>query len=280
MAGQKRKVMTDQIMTADKRRLKEILGRLWRRAGKMPCMHHLNFRCSISTVDFGVVRLRLVSLLLLLSLAPFAAQAGCADAPKAGVDWSGCEKMRLILRKADLQGARLGGVDLNGSDLALANLGGADLSRASVDRARFSGADLGRAKLFQLSGYRTNFSSAKLVGADLTKAELARSNVSLADLSGANLEKAELQRATLEGAILSGANLSGADLARTNLAKATLGGARFAQARMFLTRIEGVDLSAALGLNQSQLDSACGNNQTKLPKGLKLPPTWPCAKEE
>ena len=244
-------------------------------AGKMACMNSINSPLAASRS----IGRRWAAVLYLLCVTPFAAHAKCTDAPAAGVDWSGCEQNRVIMRKAELQGARLGGATMDGSDLAQANLSGADLTRASVERARFSGANLERAKLVRLLAYRTNFSGARLVGADLTKAELARANLASTDLSGANMEKAEFQRATLEGATLTGANLTGADLARTNLAKAKLGGARMAQARLFLTRLEGVDLSGALGLSQSQLDSACGNSQTRLPTGLKAPPSWPCPAE-
>ena len=246
-----------------------------RLAGKMVRMRPLKLLSAASTG-----RSLSTALLLVFCLTQSCAYAACSDAPAAGVDWKGCDKQRLILRKAELQGAHLDGAEMDGTDLAQANLSGADLSRASVDRARFSEANLERAKLVRLIAYRTNFTGAKLAGADLTKAELMRSNFSGANLSGANLEKAELQRATLGGATLTGANLTGADLGRTNLVKAKLGDARFSQARMFLTRIEGVDLSSAAGMVQSQLDTACGNTQTKLPKGLKAPATWPCPADE
>ena len=62
-----------------------------------------------------------------LLMAPGLALADCADPPAVGVDWAGCEKHRLILRKADLRGAKFANTDLNGSDLEAANLSGADL---------------------------------------------------------------------------------------------------------------------------------------------------------
>jgi uncharacterized protein YjbI with pentapeptide repeats len=49
---------------------------------------------------------------------------------------------------------------------------------------------------------------------------------------------------------------------------------------MYLTRIEGVDLSRAIGLTQRQIDAACGNARTQLPKDLKQPAAWPCRQEE
>ena len=50
----------------------------------------------------------------------------------------------------------------------------------------------------------------------------------------------------------------------------------FTDAFLFLTRFEGLDLSAATGLQQMQIDLACGDDKTKLPEGLKVPATWPC----
>jgi len=48
---------------------------------------------------------------------------------------------------------------------------------------------------------------------------------------------------------------------------------------VFLTRLEGVDLSAAVGLEQGQIDIACGDGATRLPAGLSSPAAWPCAVE-
>ena len=41
-------------------------------------------------------------------------------------------------------------------------------------------------------------------------------------------------------------------------------------------RVEGVDLSKSTGLTNSQLEIACGDNDTKLPPGLERPDAWPC----
>ena len=119
------------------------------------------------------------ALIVVLCLLPVAAHAACKDAPKAGVDWNGCEKQRVMLGKADLRGAKITGADFEGSDLASANMAGADLSGASIERARMTGADLTGAKLVEVNAYRTNFSGAKLVGANLTKAEMIRAEGSL-----------------------------------------------------------------------------------------------------
>ena len=61
---------------------------------------------------------------------------------------------------------------------------------------------------------------------------------------------------------------------------ATFGGqVSFDRAFMYLTRIEGVDLSSAQGLEQTQIELACGDASTKLPSGLKAPAGWPCPAE-
>jgi uncharacterized protein YjbI with pentapeptide repeats len=80
----------------------------------------------------------------------------------------------------------------------------------------------------------------------------------------------------MRGANLTGANLAGADLARVNLVGARMSGANLYQSRLYLTRIQGLDLSRAQGLTQAQIDTACGDRQTVLPQGLKLPAGWPC----
>ncbi len=83
---------------------------------------------------------------------------------------------------------------------------------------------------------------AQLLGKDLRDAEasgafLVKADLSIADLQGANLQGANLFLAKLQGADLSGANLQG-----------------------------------AIELTQEQLDSACGDAETKLPPGMFIKP--------
>ncbi len=99
---------------------------------------------------------------------------------------------------------------------------------------------------------------AQLLGKDLRDAEasgafLVKADLSIADLQGANLQKADLYKANLQGANLVRANLQGANL--------------------FLAKLQGADLSGAnlqgaIELTQEQLDSACGDAETKLPPGM------------
>ncbi len=96
---------------------------------------------------------------------------------------------------------------------------------------------------------RSNFTGAVLVNVDFTKAELGRADFTDADITGtkfslANLARADFTKAKFTGPI------------------------DFANSFFFLTRIEGIDLSAASGLAQWQVDMSCGDDKTKLPGGL------------
>jgi len=55
---------------------------------------------------------------------------------------------------------------------------------------------------------------------------------------------------------------------------ADLSGATLAGAKLKLTDLSGVDLSKAIGLTQEQIESAVGDQGTKLPLGLHIPETW------
>jgi len=161
------------------------------------------------------------------------------------------------LAEANIPGANLSGANLSGADLDSANLKSAYLSGANLSGANLLGANLTGA----------NLTGAKLSRVDLTGANLSGANLGLADLNGAYLSSANLS-----GANLSGANLRGADLTGANLRNANLRGANLSVA--YLIR---ADLTGAKNLIQTQLNEACGNNETELPErlGLTLKPCPP-----
>ncbi len=84
-----------------------------------------------------------------------------------------------------------------------------------------------------------------------------------ANLYEANLQEASLVKANLQQADLGHANLQQADLYEANLSKADLRGA---------------NLTDVKNLTQAQLNQACVDEHTKLPKGLTRPE--PCSEEE
>ena len=119
-----------------------------------------------------------------------------------------------------------------------------------------------------------NLTGAGLGGATLTGAILYRGNLAHANLHRATLTSAFLYRANLTDATLDDANLAKADLSHAKLTDATLDDATLTEANL-----SGVDLTKAVGLRQSQLDSARGDEHTRLPAGLTRPTTWPAPEQ-
>jgi uncharacterized protein YjbI with pentapeptide repeats len=171
-------------------------------------------------------------------------------------------------------------------DLAKANIPGANLSRANLRGADLNGAFLNSAYLS-----RADLTGANLIGANLTGANLTGASLSRVDLTGADLTATNLGLADLTGAYLSGANLTGANLSRTNLRSADLSGANLRGANLIGTNLSGAypigadltganlsgaNLRGAKDLIQTQLNKACGNNETELPEGLDPKLLKPC----
>ena len=227
-------------------------------------------------------RLLLVSwaVVATVGMAAGRADAGCNDGPRPGVDWSQCAKSKLVLGGRDLSAAKLESADLSRSDLTGANLSKATLVEADLSWTRLGGANLTGADLSKTMMDRADLKGADLTGAVMVKAELHRAKLDGAKLAGVNLEKAELGRTSLAGADLSNANLERAYLARTDLRGAQLAGANLRNAELYLADLRGADLSRAQNLVQEQLVETCGDEATKLPAGLAVPPEWPCASQD
>lgn len=206
-----------------------------------------------------------------------AAAAECSRAPGPGVDWSNCAKKMIMLQGNDFQGAVLVDTDFTLTDLSQTNLNGANLEEAVMARAWLTGATAEKTNFSRVEGYRTGFDKVTAPGANFAAAELQRASFKGAVLTNAVFDKAELGRADFSGAELTGARFRYTNLSRADLSQAKFeGGLDFSHAFLFLTRIEGLDLSTSTGLEQAQVDLACGNDQTKLPSGFTAPSSWPC----
>jgi len=210
---------------------------------------------------------------------PSLAQAvHCNSPPSPGLDWSNCNKRKLMLERSNLEGATLISADFTSSDLRGTNLNSANLEKATLVRASLAGASVQRANFASVEAYRISFVGAFAERASFVRAGLQRADFSRARLTGANFEKAELGRANFKGAVLTGTKFSQANLSRADLSLVIFEGPiEFDDAFMYLTRIEGLDLSAASGLQQAQIGQACGDAATKLPAGFSRPANWPCA---
>ncbi|GLS85587.1 hypothetical protein GCM10010873_05600 [Cypionkella aquatica] len=207
------------------------------------------------------------------------AQAGCSDGPGAAMDWTGCSKERLMLNGRDMSAGIFENSFLSGTGFNDAVLAGANLQRSELVRSSFIGADLSGANLEKSLASRSDFSGASLRGARLVKAEFLRVSFVGADLTDADLSNGDFYRNDFSNAKLSGANMNDAIMPRTVFTGAVMAGANLAGAFLERTHFENVDLSGVVGLEQSQLDQACGDSTTILPAGLTVPKHWPCNEE-
>ncbi|MEZ5995850.1 MAG: pentapeptide repeat-containing protein [Hyphomonadaceae bacterium] len=172
-------------------------------------------------------------------LAAFAAVAlGAAWAGQASAFWPFGDPQRVDFAPA------YGGVcedcDLSGRILA-----GARMSHSDFDRSDFSNAVLARA----------DATGSTFEAADFTRADLTRVRLAEARCPHARFQSARLAHADAHGADFTGAVFSDADVTRMNLEGADLSSA---------------DLRQARGLTQSQLSRACGDQRTRLPRGLRV----------
>ncbi|MEW9834307.1 pentapeptide repeat-containing protein [Mesorhizobium sp. ZMM04-4] len=212
------------------------------------------------------------------SLGPASAGPSCSASAAPGVDWTGCDKKLIILSDSDLNGATLVDTDFTSTDLRDTNLLAANFEKSTLVRASLANSKARGARFDRIEAYRTNFSSVDARGATFASAEVQRSNFTNAVLVDVDFTKAELGRADFSGADITGTKFALANLARADLSKAKFSGPiDFAGSFFFLTRIEGLDLSAATGLQQWQVDMSCGDGETKLPSGLSAPSAWPCS---
>ncbi|SCB09702.1 Uncharacterized protein YjbI, contains pentapeptide repeats [Rhizobium lusitanum] len=229
----------------------------------------------------GVGVLALGAAFLLASGGDPARAADCGNVAAPGLDWSGCSKTNIMLPSSDLHGANLAGAHFDSTDLSDANLTSANLEKATLVRAWLKTVLADGANFSRIEAYRSDFSNASANGASFANAELQRAEFGGAKLANADFQKAELGRADFDKAVLSGVNFSFANLSRATLAGAVMQGpVSFGGAFMYLTRIEGLDLTAATGLQQAQINLACGDNTTKLPSWLQAPSVWPCPPDD
>ena len=175
------------------------------------------------------------------------------------------ELSKTDLRRADLRQAHLKG----------ANLWNARLERAFLAEAHLEGADLWEAHLEGANLRHANLENVHLAGAYLEGADLVGSRLERAHLQGSHLEDARLREAHLEKADLSAADLQNAYLQNAHLEGADLMGAHLERANLQGTHLEETDLRGAhlegANVTQEQINTARGDEYTKLPEGLQTP---------
>ncbi len=132
-------------------------------------------------------------------------------------DLTGADMRGAHMFQGQFRGAKMDGVDLSNARVA------SDLTKASLKGAKFVSADLGADMRNQSMGLmRGILKSADLEGADFTGANLSRVDLEFATLKGANLSNANMMSAQLGGADLTGANVKGANFNKADVSSTTL----------------------------------------------------------
>jgi len=193
--------------------------------------------------------------------------------------------------QCDLSNKRMNGVKLKNANFSGSSFNNSNLSGGNFDGSNLTGTHFRKALLYRIKGNNVNLNGANLTDATLTEANLEESvfigtDFKRADLTRGEFKNGDFRQTSFERAIASdvnfeNTNFSGAKLDHINLHKANLKGAKFhdvtfGNAILLEASLDGANLSDAnmlqvQGLKQAQLDTACGNANTRLPFGFSVP---------
>ena len=106
---------------------------------------------------------------------------------------------------------------------------------------------------------------------NLSCARLRQSNFSLATYDDMNLSGANLSVSNLFGARFNRTNFSNADLQNASAVGTFFGSSTLTGANLAGANLSGADMKLVRGLTQAQLNRACGDDSTQLPRDMSLP---------
>lgn len=129
-----------------------------------------------------------------------------------------------------------------------------------------AGASCPRCNLFQ-----ADLSNLGLKGRDFTGARLRQADLSLGVFNRTRFSGGDLRDVNGYGGVFSGASFAGANLTNATFVGAYMQGANFSGATLAGVNFSGAEMDRAVGLTQRQLDRACGDEATRLPRGLRIP---------
>jgi len=136
---------------------------------------------------------------------------------------------------------------------------------SQISRVR-NGASCPGCNLFQ-----GDFSGMEVRGLNLAGARLRQADLSLTVMNRTRFSRADMRDVEAYGGVFSGSNFAGADLTNASFVGAYLDGSVMSGAKLKGTNLSGTRLARAVGLTQSQLNQACGDDATVLPSGLRIP---------
>lgn len=119
--------------------------------------------------------------------------------------------------------------------------------------------------------FQGSFSGLEASGLNLNGARLRQSDLSLAVMNRTRFSNADLRDVEAYGGVFSSSSFAGANLTNASFVGAHLDGANFSGATLTGANLSGATLLRATGLSQGRLNQACGDETTRLPRGLTIP---------
>ena len=90
-------------------------------------------------------------------------------------------------------------------------------------------------------------------------------------MNNTNFASADLRDVNAYATVFTGANFSGANMENATFVGTYLQGAKFSGATLTGVNFSGAEMDRATGLTQAQLNRACGDAPTRLPRGMRIP---------
>jgi uncharacterized protein YjbI with pentapeptide repeats len=119
--------------------------------------------------------------------------------------------------------------------------------------------------------FQADLAGVEVQGRNFSRARLRQSDLTLAVMGRTNLSGADLRDVDAYAGVFSSSNFSGADLTNSSWVGAHFGGANLRGAKLMGANFSGAELAGASGLTQAQLNAACGDAETTLPGGMRIP---------
>jgi uncharacterized protein YjbI with pentapeptide repeats len=119
--------------------------------------------------------------------------------------------------------------------------------------------------------FQGDFSGLEARGLNLSGARLRQADLSLSVMNRTRFSNTDMRDVEAYGGVFSGSNFSRANLTNASFVGAYLEGASFAGTTLSGTNLSGARLTRVTGLTQGQLNQACGDESTVLPRGLRIP---------
>ncbi|MFO1012489.1 MAG: pentapeptide repeat-containing protein [Caulobacteraceae bacterium] len=120
--------------------------------------------------------------------------------------------------------------------------------------------------------FQADFGGLELKGRNFSRARLRQADLSLSVMNRTSFAGADLRDVNAYGGVFTGASFAGANMTNSTWVGTYLQGANFRGAILAGANFSGAEMDRAIGLTQGQLNAACGDQATTLPRGLRIRP--------